>query len=698
MGKNIEFSTRYVRVILKYRLLILLLMLATLSIASGSASPSLPDGRQVIIHSADRLKHLEEAQLLEATGNVDLEYGAMRLKADYVRVDFTERAASAEGNVILYHNGEKFYGTSLFYNLDTELWTLAQPETWLPHFFIEGEKLRKIDDRVFIVEEASIICLCPQPCYRITAREVRVHQEEKLLAYHSLFWVGGIPVFYLPVYERSLREVVRYPGYGVPRRLVMRPGYDAHRGWFLWTYYNWYVNPGLRGRFYLDHFEYLDTGIGFDVEYQRKDGEGFFYIYSISEGSGANRRKLHLRHREVLGKDTVGLLRVDSFSDANFNIDFEGEERWKRFTDEELDAQRENPGGSFSLLQRTPDYALRLYTRMRLDDWVSPFTERIPELSFDLFRRRAGNTPFFWDTDGSIARLRHFPDDVSVTQANINIGVSRPGSIEWLHLEPALRTRGFWYSHDRLGERSVYMGNYEVSLAAHTRLYSPPFGFGGMEMYHLFKPRLTYYYSPPPPVRRNDLFGFVDKLGDEKDFLDLEAGNRFTRLFGDGREKDFADLTVRTRFYRDGRVNPWGHLTTELSLWPVDGISFWGWTRYDLNVGRLDSLDTSLSLGVEKWQLSLGVDYYRQEERENIDIETSLSWQMTPDWKVALSSRYDWEDARYEELEVDLTRRIRCWKIHFSLRGEENETRVFIGFELKNIIDDLTGIEAVVRD
>ena len=138
-------------------------------------------------------------------------------------------------------------------------------------------------------------------------------------------------------------------------------------------------------------------------------------------------------------------------------------------------------------------------------------------------------------------------------------------------------------------------------------------------------------------------------------------------------------------------------MITELSLWPADGISFWGWTSYDINVGNLDSLATSLSLGVEKWRLSLGVDYYHQEGRENIDIETSLSWQMTPDWKVALSSRYDWRDAHYEEWEVNLTRRIRCWKVHFSLRGELDETRAFIGFQLKNIIDDLTGIEVVTR-
>jgi lipopolysaccharide assembly outer membrane protein LptD (OstA) len=656
------------RHILKYWFIILSLMLAPFFIASAETLPPLPDGRQIIIHSADYIKHLEEAQLLEAIGNVAFEYGAMRLKADYVKVDFAERMVSAEGNIILYYGQEKFYGTSLLYNLDTELWALTQPETLFRHWFIEGEELRKIDDRIYIVERASIICPCPQPCYLITAREVEVHQEEKLRAYHSFFWVGGIPVAYLPVYEMSLREVVRYPGYGEPHRLVMRPGYDAHKGWFLWAYYNWYVSPELRGRFYLDHFEYLDAGIGFDVEYQTKDGEGFFYAYSTREeiflpGKERARWKLHLRHRHQVTENTVGLLGIDSFSDGNFNIDFEREERWKRFTKGELDAQRENPGGFFSLLQIKPDYALELYTRMRLDDWASPFTERIPELSFDLFRRRVGGTPFFWDGDGSIARLRHFPTDVNVTQVNINSEISRPGSIRWLRLEPALRAEGFAYSRDRLGKES-YMGNYEVSLAAHTRLYSPIFRFGGMDMYHLFKPRITYYYSPPPPARRGDLFEFVDKLDDEKDFFDLEAGNRFIRLFGDRREKGFADLTMRTRFYRDGRKNPWGPLTTKLSLWPAAGISFWGWTSYNLNVGRLEN------------------------------IKASLSYQMTPDLKVSLSGHYNWRDARYEEWEVGLTRRIGCWKVHFSLQERLDERRAFIGFQLKHIIDDITGIEA----
>ncbi len=581
---------------------ILLLMLVSLFITSAHAEAA----PHLIIHSAARIEHLEEAQLLRAQGNVEIEYGAMRFRADYVKVDFAERVASAEGNV-------------------------------------------------------TVTCLCHPPCYRITADKVKVHLQERLRAYHSIFWVGSIPVFYLPVYETSLRDEVGYPGYGVPRRLVVRPGYDA--GWFLWTYYNWYVNPELRGRFYLDHFEYLDTGIGFDVDYQTGDGEGFFYIYSTLADEERARWKLHLRHRQEITEDTAGLLSVDSFSDTDFNIDFESEERWKLFTKEELDAQRRDPKGSFSLLQIKPDYALELYTRIRLNDWVSPFTERIPELSFDFFRQRVGGTPFFWDVDGNTARLRHFPDEESVTQANINFELSRPGSIGWLRFEPALRTRGFWYNRNRLDQKAVYMGNYEVSLGVNTRLYSPPFRFG----YHIFEPRLRYYYSPPPPVRRDDLFKFVDKLPDGKDFFDLEVGNRFIRWLDDGRKKDFAALNLRTRFYRDGRENSWEPLITELILRPADGVSFQGWTRYDLNVGRLKS------------------------------IEASLYYQMAPDWKVALSGRYNWIDARYEEWEVGFTRRIHCWKIHFSLWSELDKTRVFIGFELENILDHPVKAEALIR-
>ncbi len=641
-----------------HRLLILLLILISLSVTSAATEVS----HHLIIHSADHIKHLEEAQLLRAQGNVELEYGAMRLKADYVKVDFAERVASAEGNVTVYYGEEKFYGTSLVYDLDTELWTLMQPETTLRHWFIKGDSLRMIEDRVYIVERVSITCLCQPPCYRITAREVKVHLQERLRAYHSIFWVGGIPLFCLPIYERSLRDVVVYPNYGVPRRFVVRPGYDA--GWFLWTYYNWYMNPELRGRFYMDFFENPGTGIGFDVEYQTKDGEGIFYIYSAHPTDKERARwKLHMRHRERITEDTVGLLSVDSFSDAAFNIDFERGERWRRFTREELDAQRRYPKGSLSLLQIKPDYALRLYTRIRLNDWVSPFTERIPELSFDLFRQRVGNTPFFWDVDGNTARLRHFPSKESVTQANINFEISRPGSVRWLRLEPALRTRGFWYSRDRLGRKSVYMGNYEVSLGAHTRLYSPPVRFG----YHIFKPRLTYHYSPPPPIERGDLFGFVDKLPDKKDFFELGIDNTFIRWLDDERKAKFAELNLRTRFHRDGRQIPWDKLLTELNLWPADGVSIRGWTKYDLNVGRLKK------------------------------IEASLSWHMTPDWKVALSGNYNWTDARFEEWEVGFTRRIHCWKIHFSLEGELDETRVFIGFELAHILDHLVGAEVQIR-
>ena len=647
---------------MKYQFFILLSVLALFSITSVEASP-------LTIHSADKIVYLEEVQILKGT-RVDVEYAAMRLKADYLKVNFAERIILAEGNIVLYYDEEKFYGTNLTYNLETELWSLSEPETILHHWFIKGKKLRKIDDRVYIMERASIICLCPRPCYRITAQEVVVHLQDKLRAYRSFFWIEGVPVLFLPIYEASLREVVEYPGYGTPDTFSMRPGHDTYKGWSLLTYYNWYVNPQLRGRFYLDHFEYLDTGIGFDVEYETKDGEGFFYVYYVEEEvypEEHNRWKLHLRHRQKIREDMVGLLRVDSFSDADFNVDFESEEKWRRFTEGELDYQRENPEGSFSLLQMRPNYAVELRTRMRLNNWVSPFTERVPELSFDLFRQRIGNTSLFWDADKSITRLRHFPGGESITQANVNFEISRPGSIGWLRLEPALRGEGFWYNRDRAGRKSVYMGNYELSLSVHTRLYSLPFRFGRMKMHHLFEPRLAYYYSPPPPARREDLFEFVDKLDDEKDFFDLEVGNRFIMHLDDETKKDFADLNLKTRFYSDGRENPWGPLITELSLYPVDGMSLLGWMRYDINIERLEA------------------------------IEARFSWQITPDWKIALLGHYDWRNAHYEEWEVNLTRRIRCWKIHFSFRSELDETRAFIGFQLKNIIDDLRGIEIVTR-
>ncbi|MCD5401078.1 LPS assembly protein LptD, partial [candidate division NPL-UPA2 bacterium] len=417
---------------------------------------------------------------------------------------------------------------------------------------------------------------------------MRIYLGKRFWAYHVFFYAGGVPVAYLPIYRRSLREV--------PYGFILWPvGYSQEKGWFALSRYNWYVNPELRGRLFLDYFQHLGVGKGFDVSYRlglgERTGKGHLYGYFISEREfvwgrpgerRADRHKLHLRHRQELAKDTVGLLRIDRFSDAYFNIDFEDEEGARGFTRKDLAGQA--PEGSPSITRSRPHHTTQLYMRKRVNDFLK-VVERLPEVTFDLNRRELGDSSFYGDFHSSLIYFREAPEGGEAVQAGSHVELSRPSRWGWLRLEPALGLRGFWYSQDRLGNRNLWMGNYEMRLGMNTTFFSPLFRWREMHLRHLIQPRLTYHYSPEPPEDVDALFHFNDRLPPERDYFDLQLINRLRGRMIGGRGRDLATFTLRSQFHRHRENEPWGDLLANLELWPTEKISFEGEANLDVNTG-----------------------------------------------------------------------------------------------------------------
>ncbi len=677
-----------------------------------------------ILH-ADQLEYRQEEQVIIGQGNVDIRQKGMRVKADWVKYDLEEEKVFAEGNVILYEEGEEFHGESLLYNLKTEKGILTKPYSFLDPWFCKGERMVKVAEGEYHLQRGSFTtCDLPEPHYRFTARRMKVYPKKRFWAYHTTFLVRNVPLFYLPIYRRSLKSV--------PYGFIMWPiGHDSKKGWFVLTHYNWYVNPKLRGRIYLDYIERLGIGKGFDTHYRfttnRGEGSGFLYGYFIDEREllwdeeggkwyspsdtlHTDRWKLHIRHRQKFSKDTVGLLRIDKFSDANFNTDYEDEEMWRRFiTREELEDQ--SPEGSLSITKSKPDYTLEAYFRKRINDYVGVVTEKLPEISFDLNRQRLGRSSFYWDCDSGFTYFHQAPqgddtpgDKEEASQADGHLEISRPSRLRWLRYEPAIGGRGFWYNKDRNYDRNRWMGNYELSLGMNTTIYSPIFQPRKIQMRHLIQPRLTYYYSPEPTKNREDLLSFCETLSTEKDYIDLELINRLMGKEANG-TRELATFTLSSQFYRNREFlgmghHAWGDLVGDLEIRPIEKLSFDGEAAYDVNSGRLNKFSTGFGWTEENWSISLGTNYYDPEGgRRNFDTEITTAWQINPKWKIELYDRYDWSgdhdrttdwriSSHHEEWRIAVTRDLHCWEGQLFVQREwrkdkEDEVTIFLAFRLK---------------
>lgn len=652
--------------------------------------------------SGDYLKYLEKEGFILARENVEVKHKGMRAKADRAKFKVEKNLIFAEGNVSLYEEGEEFHGERLVYDLRTGKGTMDEVHAFFDPWFFQGDRMEKVAVGEYHLKRASFTtCDRPHPHYRFTARRIKIYPGKRLWAYHVVFYVRNTPLAYFPIYRRSLRDV--------PYGFTLWPvGYDSKKGWFALSRYKWYVHPRLRGRIYLDYIERLGVGKGLDTSYRfgegERTGEGYFYGYFINEkefiwGRPGKRRtdrhKLHLRHRQGLTQDTVGLLRIDRFSDAYFNIDYEDEERWRGFSRKELEDQL--PEGSLSVTKSHPHYAAQLYVRKRINDFVE-VVERLPEVTLNLRRREIGDSSFYWDFASGFIRFHEAPLGDEALQADSHFELSRPSRWGWLRLEPALGGRGFWYSKDRLDNRNRWMGSYEARLGMNTTFYSPAFKWGKRPLRHLIQPRLTYHYSPEPTEDVNALFPFNDRLPSERDYFDLQLINRLMGKKAGGSKRDLATLTLSSQFHRHWEDEPWGDLLVDLELRPMEKISFEGEANYDVNAGWLNKFSTDFRWTEERWQVSLGTEYrHPRGGPRNFDTIVETAWQINPKWKLQLYHRYDWVgdeslglDAHHGEERIVLTRDLHCWEGSLFVEREwrhddEDEISIFIAFRLKGL-------------
>ena len=689
--------------------------------------------------SGDHLEYREGGKVVLGRGNVEVEYKGMKLKADRVKFDMEKRIIFAEGNVALSEQGETSYEKSLVYDLKTGKGTMDEARIFLNPWFCRGDRMEKTAENEYLLEKGTFTtddpARFPEPHYRFVANRMKIYPGKRFWAYNVVFYVRNIPLAYFPIYKRSLKKV--------PYGFILWPvGHDSKKGWFALSHYNWYVNPQLRGRVYLDYIERLGIGKGFDASYRLgpggRTGKGYIYGYFIDEkellwdeqeGKWLNphdpeitdRWKLHIRHRQKLSKDTVGLLRVDKFSDADFNSDYEDEERWKGFTREYLENQ--SPEGSLSVTRNRPDYTVQLYVKKRINDFVGVIPEKLPEVTFDLNKQKLGDSSFYWDFDSGMVYFHEAPEGNEDAQVSSHLELSRPSRLAWLRLEPALGGQGFWYSEDSSGDRNRWMANYETRLGMNTTLYSPVFKLGKMQMRHLIQPRLTYHYSPEPAKASNTLFSFNDRLPTERDYFNLALVNRLIGKGAGGTKRDLAAFTLSTKFYRNkeflGRGHhAWGDLIADLKLNPMERISFEGEANYDVNTGWLNKFSTSFGwtekggrnkyryrdrfegLGWvdKKWKISLGTEYYDpQGSPTNFDTIVSAEGLINPKWKVQVYERYDWigDEAlginrHNEEWKIGLTRNLHHWDGQIFVQRKwrqdsKDEIGIFIAFRLKPV-------------
>lgn len=154
---------------------------------------------------------------VEAFGDATVSRGPSALAADSLYFDRTSDVVATFGASILTEAGSKTEGIDLQYDLERRSGRLGTGTTVYAPWILEGTGMQKIGDRTYVVGEGHFTtCDLPEPHYTFRSDEIKLRQNDVIVAAPVVLRFSDIPVFYLPWYVEPVTRG-RHSGFLRPK-------------------------------------------------------------------------------------------------------------------------------------------------------------------------------------------------------------------------------------------------------------------------------------------------------------------------------------------------------------------------------------------------------------------------------------------------------------------------------------------------
>lgn len=241
----------------------------------------------------------QEDQIVYSPGRTRIRYGTYFLEADRVIFDNRLQEAQAEGNVVVMIGQDKLSADSLRYNFKNDEGVAFNVSgSHVPVYFRPGNpkkaetagapgivreaprgqlpQFQKISRDESIFRDTRVTtCDFKIPHYNVRGREIVMFQNDRIFLRGATFYVGKVPVLYLPAYTRSLTEATPwFSQFGYNHR---RAGAYARIGY---SYQHQTEEPSFENEeeyrtrsfgkadTYIDYLSNIGPGMGFDYHYR----------------------------------------------------------------------------------------------------------------------------------------------------------------------------------------------------------------------------------------------------------------------------------------------------------------------------------------------------------------------------------------------------------------------------------------------
>lgn len=226
--------------------------------------PNAPKDKKDVPWSADERGEGDNG-VWHLVGNVVFELPNATLKADSVVYDSNTDIATATGHVYYrdYDHDEVMYADDGTYNTDTEegefhhvrgymkAKIVARPGilTSKDPFYFEADTVDKTPEK-YVLHTAFITdCEMPNPWWTLHSAQIDFYPHDHALAHNAVYRFRGLPVFFFPVFRKTLKTEPRQSGFLTPNI-----GHSSTRGFMFGLGYYQTLGRSMDATYVLQDF------------------------------------------------------------------------------------------------------------------------------------------------------------------------------------------------------------------------------------------------------------------------------------------------------------------------------------------------------------------------------------------------------------------------------------------------------------
>lgn len=523
-----------------------------------------------------------EGPIYRLRGKASIETAELLIEAD--EIDFNEEMnyAEARGNVHLlsFREGEEVWAeraeyrfhdkTGAFYEVRGSAPAKIDPRPGIlttgQPFLFSGDWAELLDGRYLLYKGTLTNCTYPGPWWTLEAPEFDIIPGDRAIARRATFKMRRVPMFYAPLFYKSLSDSTRKSGFLTPNL-----GNSNRRGFMYGLGYYWAINRSYDVQYRAQYF--TQRGLAHNVDLRGKPTQNSdfnFILYGIDDkglrrtdgtrdkqggllmsATGQAQWGKGFYSRGVVNYLSNFLFRqafTETFNEAVFsevNSIFFTSKDWSHYHLNIVFAQQDNfqdsaPGNKIQI-RKLPrvEFLSRDHqvSRRNLPIWVSWNT------SFGLVRR---SQPLF--------QTRRFVERLDLEPRVMT-------ALRWksIHLAPYLSLRETYYGSS-FDNGAVFGQNYnrfsremgfDLQLPSLSRIFSAPRWSGARQWKHSIEPRVQFRkVSGVSDFERAIRFDEMELVANTTEF-DVSIANRLWAKTRSGEVRDYLTWEVSQRRFLD---------------------------------------------------------------------------------------------------------------------------------------------------